>query len=231
ILGVDEFQTTQNAQATQVEIDIALVIDRSGSMAYSATEVADGSAPPAAAPFGWDFGDHVPPNSRWLDTVNAVNVFIGELNASPTTERVSLSTYEAHSTVDLNFTTNYSSVLTKLDVYTQNFNGGATNVAAGIDSGASTFNNAAARPWASKVLIVLTDGIQTVPGSPVTSANNAGSDGIMIHTVTFSDEADQTAMTNVAAATNGKHYHASTGADLSTVFREIAASLPTLLTK
>ncbi len=40
-----DFRPIKSAISTQMELDVALVIDRSGSMAYSATEIA-GYGPP-----------------------------------------------------------------------------------------------------------------------------------------------------------------------------------------
>jgi len=48
--------------------------------------------------------------------------------------------------------------------------------------------------------------------------------------VTFSDEADFPRMRAVAAATGGEHFHAPDAAALERIFRQIAATLPVLLT-
>ncbi len=77
----------------------------------------------------------------------------------------------------------------------------------------------------------MTDGIHNTGSDPIAAATAAAASGIMIFTVTFSDEADIARMQQVALIGNGKHYHATSAAQLSTVFAEIAASLPTLLTK
>ena len=51
------------------------------------------SSEPASAPSGWDFGDPVPPNARWLDLMGAVQTFIGQLKVSPGEELLGLATY------------------------------------------------------------------------------------------------------------------------------------------
>jgi Ca-activated chloride channel family protein len=53
----------------------------------------------------------------------------------------------------------------------------------------------------------------------------------MIFTVTFSDEANQAAMQQVASIGLGKHFHAPNAASLIAVFGEIAKFLPTLITE
>ncbi len=60
---------------TQPELDVALVLDRSGSMAFQTSEIA-GPYNPSAAALGWQFGYPVPPLSRWLDAVAATDSFL-----------------------------------------------------------------------------------------------------------------------------------------------------------
>lgn len=231
LLATRQFETHEIVQSTQVDVDIALVIDRSGSMAYAANEIADGSVPPAAAPYGWNFCDPVPPNSRWGDLVNGVNVFITELNASPRDELLSLASYSTNAGVDQNLTTNYSVIPTSMAVYSGSYCGGLTNVAEGIDVGVSTFANAAQRPWAAKVMVLMTDGIVTTGSDPLVSATNAAAQNITIFTISFALEADQTLMHQIATIGKGKHYHATNGSELSTAFQEIARNLPIVLTR
>ena len=55
-----QFGAQQRAIATQVDRDICIVIDRSGSMAFGVTETATGT--PSSAPSDWSWCDGVPPN-------------------------------------------------------------------------------------------------------------------------------------------------------------------------
>ena len=221
---------TSEAIVTQVELDIALVVDRSGSMAYAAQEVAAHPPIPAAAPAGWFFGDPVPSPSRWLDTVNAVDVFLSELAQSPQRERVTLVTYAGSATTDHDLTEDYSMPLAALSQYSANFNSGDTNISAGLRVAANTLASSSnVRPWASKVIVIMTDGIRTQGGNPVSRARTIGKTGVMIFAVTFSASADQQAMKDVAAAGGGIHYHAATSSGLADVFREVARNMPTLI--
>lgn len=231
VLTTNRFSVSQESRSTQIELDIAIVIDRSGSMAYSAAEPAVYPPSPSHAPVGWTFGWPVPPQSRWGDAVGAVNVFLQELTNSPTSEQVSLVTYNHVAGTDIPLTSNYSAVAASLNYYTLNFGAGATNIAGGINEGVNSLASTNSRPWASKVIVILTDGIQTVPGDIDGAAWNAANQGVMVFTVTFSNEANQWVMQNVASIGMGRHYHATTGSDLATVFHDIAKSLPTILTK
>ena len=231
IFSVNSFQAVQEARSTLVEVDIALVLDRSGSMAYSADEIAVHPPIPAAAPAGWQFGDPVPPDSRWLDVVAATDVFLDELVLSPASELVSLCTYNDTRTTDQTLTYDYQSVLAATNPYTLSFQSGKTNIAEGITAGVNSLSSGLSRPWATKVVVILTDGLQTAPGDPVAAAHSAVAQGVMIFTVTFSAEAGQATMQQVAEIGMGKQFHASNSSDLEAVFSNIAKSLPTLLTK
>ncbi len=225
-----DFRPIKTAICTQTELDVALVIDRSGSMAYGVNEIANGLTP-AAAPLGWQFGQPVPPLSRWLDAVAAVDSFLQLLNKSSLNEHVSLSTYSDDYRLEVPLTTNYFDVGYALDLNSASFRGGATNIGDGILTGLQSLSNPKlARPWASRVMIVLTDGIHNTGTDPLLAANLAANEDIMIFTITFSVEADIARMQQVAAAGKGNHFHATSAAQLNSAFKEIANRLPTLIT-
>ncbi len=231
ILGRDSVETSQSSISTQVQVDIALVIDRSGSMAYASNEKAAFPPAPKAAPPGWFFCDPAPPKSRWREMVAAVDVFIDELRSSPAPERVALVTYADSAKSEVNPTENYSKIQAGLNKYTKSLCSGKTNVGGGIERARNLIvNGKGARASAAKVLVVLTDGIHNTGTNPLKAANRAGRDGLLIFSVTFSNEANKKRMQQVASKAGGKHFHASNGSDLIAVFREIATSLPTLLT-
>lgn len=218
-----EHRPIKAAICTKVELDVSLVIDRSGSMSWDA----DGNRP--AEP--WAYGDPAPENSRWLDAVAAVDGFLTVMENSIHDEHVSLTTYESKATTDVELTNNYQSVRDALNVHTQSFGGGGTGIGNGIIDGVAALNrNLKARPWATRVLVVMSDGLETAGTSALYAAQQAAADNVMIYTVTFSNQADVTAMQDVAAAGAGKHYHADDSAQLNQAFEDIARGLPTLLT-
>lgn len=234
--GANQFAPSQSAVSTQAEVDIALVLDKSGSMAYGDTEASEAMAvagqAPASAPAGWKFCDPAPPGSRWLDLTTGVQAFLDAVSASPQQERVSLVTYSDVAVRELPLSTDYSTIPAALDVYTQRYCMGYTNIHDGIAKGINSLNDpATSRPWAAKVIIVLTDGRRTAGADPVTAAQQAFDQGITVYTATFSQEADQALMRRVASTGGGAHYHAATGDELTQLFRAVARRLPTLLTK
>jgi Ca-activated chloride channel homolog len=226
-----DFRPVKSAICTQTELDVVLVIDRSGSMAYGCFEAATASCPPVNAPPGWCFGMPVPMGSRWLDAVGSVSRFLQLLDQSAHRERVGLVTFGDLAAKDAPLSEDYSTVFNGMSVHTLRFNGGATNIGAGILNGAAILGDKRfARGWASRVMVILTDGNWTSGIDPSTCASMAAAQNIEIYTVTFSAEADQLKMQEVAAIGNGKHFHATTPAELSEAFKAISNTLPTLIT-
>lgn len=76
-----------------------------------------------------------------------------------------------------------------------------------------------------------TDGIHNLGPNPREAARRAAAQDIIIYTVTFSEDADIARMREVADITGGRHFHADTAGDLEQIFREIAQTLPVLVTK
>ncbi len=221
----------RTATSTKMTVDIVLVVDRSGSMAYSATEIGDGSAPPAAAPAGWWFDGPVPPQSRWLDLVAAVNAFNTALSTSPDHEQLALATYNEVPVINVPLTTNYTQVADALDAISLNFIMGATNIGDGMNAGLVALKDPTySRQFASKVMIVMTDGNHNTGWWPDSAATVIAAEGVTIYTVTFSDEANQALMQLVASRGSGEHFHATTSAQLTSAFQQIARRLPTILT-
>ena len=226
------FRPIKRSICTQVELDFVLVLDRSGSMAYSANETADPFAPPASAPFGWEFGNPIPPNSRWLDLVGAVDGFFSVLDESAHLEHVALASYASESSRDLVPSLDYEAVRSQLDSYSAAFYGGATNTGDGIRDGLALIGQqTTSRPWATRVMILMSDGLANTGPDPIFEANAAAQNGVVIHTVSFSDEADTTLMAQIATIGAGDHYHATNASQLEQAFENIARDVPTILTE
>ncbi len=235
IFGIGDFEPVQTATVVRFDRDICLVIDRSTSMKW---EIDSDSYPDDL-----DRCDLAhPTDSRWAALVTAVEGFNSELAATPQDEYVGLvsfgSDWEVCDIENVSVETNQTLtadtdlINTGMDeISARVFNGG-TNIEAGIEAAVDVLTGPAdTRPFARKCMIVFTDGHANQGGSPVTAAQAAADEQILIHTVTFSDGADQTAMKDVAAAGGGEHYHAPDAAALEQAFREIALSMLVVLTE
>jgi len=227
-----QIRPERTAISTQGVIDVALVIDRSGSMAYSATEVAAYPPAPASAPAGWDFGDPVPRNARWLDMIASVQVFINELNGSPVEELLSLTVYDDEATLPLPLSKNYSAVRDHLVGLSSAYEAGGTNIGGGMLKGLDSLKDTTySRSFATKVVVLMTDGVHNFGTSPESAAGRLANAGVTLFTITFSDEADQPLMERTAQRCGGQHFHAVTAVQLQNAFQAIARSMPTLLTE
>ena len=225
-----EIRAAKKATNSQTSLDVAIIVDRSGSMAFAANEASGGT--PAAAPPGWNYGDPVPPNSRWLDLVASVNGFCAELAATAKVEKVGLVSYASDVTRDVDLTDNYSSIDSHNMSISAAFDGGATNVGGGILEGVEAVTHPSlARPWATNALVLMSDGNHNTGTDPLVAAATAVSEQIPIYTVSFSSEADQVLMQQIADMTGGTHYHAVDAAQLNEAFRNIARRLPSMLTE
>jgi uncharacterized protein YfiM (DUF2279 family) len=207
-LGVNDFEPSQMASSVRLDRDLCLVLDRSGSMDQT------------------DAGNGL---SRWQALRHAVTEFRSGIDTTPHTELLGLASYSTTGQVDVSLTSNYAQIDSAVNSMDTN---GYTNISEGIDMGALVLTDTSyARPFAAKTMVVLTDGIWNRGRSPVLAAQDAAAARITIHTVTYSSSANRSDMIAVASATGGKHYHAPDGAALQAIFREIALSLPVILTE
>jgi Ca-activated chloride channel homolog len=232
LTSTTQFGTTQTAQSTEQCMDIVLVVDRSGSMAYSVGEVTDPAAgPPASAPPGWIWNQPCPPNARWLDLIAGIQVFVADLTSSASQEQLALVSYNNGTSIDVPLALTYAGITPALNVYTASFPSGSTATGDGILMGINALADPNARPWAAKIMIVMTDGLTNTGSDPIASATLAANQNIQIFTITYAAEADQVTMGQVATIGDGQTYHAMTASDLTTVFSNIASQLPSLLCK
>jgi hypothetical protein len=207
-LGKDKFETTTTSSVVQLDRDICLVLDRSGSM---------------------DTRDAGNGQTRWEALRVAVTEFRRGVDATNQTELVGLASYSTTATLDVALTGNYQQVDSAIAKMGPD---GWTNISGGIDNGIRVLTDKSrTRPFAYKTMVLLTDGIWNRGQLPADVARNAAAANITIHAVTFSPEANQADMIAVANATGGRHFHAPNGKELQKIFREIALTLPVVFTK
>ncbi len=237
LLGRTSFEPEQFATASQVDQDIVLVVDRSGSMAWDLSGD-EWSYPPGGR--GHPTGENHPPHptlSRWAAAVAAIGEFVAAINTTNPNEQVAMVTFSSDSgavlkaTIDSVLGFDYTEITGALaDLSSQPIRGG-TNIAAGIDFGVAALEANAARRYAQKTMIVMTDGQWNQGRDPREAAREAAAKGIKIHAITFSENADETSMRDVATIGGGKHYHAPDAQSLKDIYREIALTLQVILTE
>lgn len=227
------FSPNQSAIATYNNVDICLVLDRSSSMKLYTWDTGGGLS--SSDPRFCQLPD---PDSRWVALENAVNSFVDVLDNTVATEHVAVVTYssnytmssctpaitlpasriDSHLSGDLNDTRNAMATLSSTNW------GGMTEINEGIIRGRQVLTDPAmARANARKVMIVLTDGHYTNSIDPTPEAVAAAAQGIIVHSVTFGDDANQAAMQSVATGGGGTFHHAPDPNTLEDVFRKLAA--------
>ena len=170
----------------------------------------------------------------------AVEAFLQELEKSVQEEHVGLVSYSSNlsscgynykiSQIDCGLAKDYSPVRNAMAALSNKPVKGATAIGAGVDDGIKVLTGPDVRPYVQKTMVLLTDGLQNTGPEPLLSAQVAATKGIIIHTITFSSDADIARMEAVAAATGGRHFHADDMKTLVDVFKEVAA-VPVLITE
>jgi hypothetical protein len=169
-----------------------------------------------------------------------MNEFASALGVTPQSEYVSLVSYASNYTacsytnhssdIDLALSSDAAQLVSKIaNISARKFNG-MTDIAAGIDNGRTVLNSAASRPFAVKTMILMSDGHRTAGRDPVDAAADAAAEDIIIHTISFG-EANEAEMAEIAEMTGGKHYHAPNAAALQDIYREIAFTMPVVMTE
>ena len=200
IFGAENFQPTQVATATRTDRDIALVLDVSGSMTN---------------------------NGRFQGLQDGVDTFLRELDLTSQQEMVSLTVYSTQSR-KLQTLTNDMNLIR--DAFANEVPDGFTAIGRGLQTGLdSILNDPNARPFALKSIVVMTDGRQNRGVNPPVIARRAADQDVTIHTITFSEGANQELMQEVAEIGSGIHLHADNNQQLVEAFQDIARQLQVLL--
>lgn len=231
LYGRPDFHPEFESISAFIDVDICIVLDRSSSMKWAATDPTPNGLPSSdprycSVPYA---------DSRWIALDSAIQTFLAELQVTIGAEQVAMVTFATNNTsscgetnsassVDQDLTSNLNNITNAMNNRNSTTWNGGTDIAAGISLGNTVLTSGLARPNADKVMIVFTDG-QYTEADPTPMATAAANDGITVHTITFSPGANQTDMQAVATAGKGRHFHADNATDLDDIFREMAASL------
>lgn len=243
------FQIKYTSIATRVDHDLCLVVDRSGSMAWDMTgdewsypdsDEDDRDAKSDSIMQNYFRVPH-PDDSRWAALTRSADVFFDEIDDLPIEVPVGLVSFSSNfvfgvyeseaSTTHSNLTTKYNKLSSAMNEIGESELIGNTNIASGMQAAVDILTGGNSRITAKATIVLFTDGIVNQGTDPVLVARAAADANITVHTITFSAQADQVGMQAVAAAGQGNHYHAPDEASLRVIFKEIAETLPAVLTK
>lgn len=179
---------------------------------------------------------------------DSVDVFLSFLQQHSTDDRVALSifSYSDNSAIlEKGLTTQYSQISTIVNSRQAGHYVGGTNISAGMNKARLELQNNA-RVGAAKLLVLMTDGMPTLPtGNPTTDkqlvvneANACAAAKIPVVCISLGAAADTSLMQQVADITGGAHFVIPGGqtvdqvkAQLEEVFAQVAADRPLKLVK
>lgn len=174
---------------------------------------------------------------------DAVDVFLSYLAQKSKNDRVSLTIYsysDNTAILEQGLTTNFSSVSTRCRSRQAGHYAGGTNISAGMKKGREELE-ANGRKGASKVMILMTDGVVNLPtGNTATDKNHVRQEAqlcanakIPVVTISVGALADTALMQEVADLTKGAAFVipggqpvSSVKAQLEAVFKKVAADRP-----
>ncbi|MDX1948133.1 MAG: VWA domain-containing protein [Pirellulaceae bacterium] len=248
LIGTSSVTLSNTSEASAFAVEVCLALDRSHSMCFDQTGTTWSYPPPIL--LDWVQGIKTDPvaGSRWESLDTAINSFCGILKTSNYPPRVAVVTWASEigkSTTeysltgqtspavvtDLGLSTDMNAVYAAINSRSKNVMLGGTNMSVGIDQARTVLNGANVKPYAKKVMILMTDGQWNQGRDPLLAAADAAAEKITIHCICFLQNADQTTTKQIAAMTGGKFYYASNAAALDAAFKDLAYSLPVVLTK
>lgn len=259
VLGTGSFAPSYQAIAGQQDVEVCLCLDRSGSMLFdmSGNDFEYPPNNPRLSSFtGWGtmWQNHLSPphptSSRWAVLARAVNLFFDEAVLAAPQPRIGLVTWGSDYDMPISPYTHYNESQIEcslpassgfdFDANKRLITGvvadrgtkpmmGGTNLSAGLSQAITVLRGSNSNAFASKVVILLTDGAWNVGADPATVAAVARSNGIIVHCVSMLTSTQPT-LQNIATTTNGRYFSTSNEAELRAAFQELARSLPVVLT-
>jgi len=216
ILGLTNFSVGAIAESTRFDPNIAIIIDRSGSMC-------DDSHPPSTG--------HCPPVGPWepFSTVQRIaKEFVDQFKGDPIFTLISFSD---SATLDAPLTQDRSVIKAAIDNLKPL---GATDIAASLKTSIDQLLQSTGRN--PNLIVLMTDGVpNTVDGvyygdndpravdALINAANKAHDKNMTIFSINYGVHADNDLMNQVAATTEGKFYYAPNNALLQSVYSEIGS--------
>ena len=137
--------------------------------------------------------------------------------------------FKLPSAANFSWSSNRNSVENSIATRSASAVGGGTILSAGLDQAVQVLTGTNGRSLSKKVIILLTDGEWNAGRDPVLAAQDASAAGITIHCVSMLTSTQAT-LTQVASITGGQYYPTSDAAQLQQAFRDLARSLPIVLT-
>lgn len=248
VFGTNNFSTSNTSVASAFACEVCLVLDRSHSMCFDQT--GNDWSYPLPYLLDWILAIKNKPTagSRWLALDAAINSFCNILKTANAPPRVGVVTWaddvgkntteysltgqtSVGVLTDLGLSTDMTAVYNAVKAKSTKVMLGGTDMGSGMDAGITMLTGPSVKNYAKKVMILMTDGQWNAGNDPLLSATAAKNANITIHCVCFLQKADQTTTKAIANMTGGKFYYATDAASLDAAFKDLAYTLPVVLTK
>ena len=149
---------------------------------------------------------------------NAAKTFVDVVGEST---QVGLASYSTSSSLDYNialmFPANKTALHESIDAITPT---GSTCIQCGLETAANELVSSRGRDNATKVIVILTDGVGNV-GNSVTGSVYCRDRNVTVYTIGFGNDVDDVELTNIALLTHGEYYFAPDARTLDEIFRNI----------
>jgi len=165
---------------------------------------------------------------KLTDLKAGVGIFLDTFYNPSQPQLVGLSSYSTNATLDQDLTSDFAVVRQKANDMVAD---GWTNIGEGINFGRTILQGGRDPRFVEKTMVLMTDGIHNQATSPETAAAAAKANNMVIHTLTFGDDADLDRMRAIADLTGGTFHHAPDGDALMQAFEDIARTIRTSLTQ
>lgn len=231
IIGINSFKVEASAIATLANIDLVLVLDRSGSMDDDTLRY-------------WRccWWRYIVGGLQPMDQMrNAAKSFIGDLDSE--VDRVGVVSYSSSARQEQTLTNNFHGAMKAIDNVPNP--SGWTNIGDGLDKAIQELKSSRVRGSTVKVIILLSDGVPTCRPNglcggryyivsagkeyALEKAEEAKSNNFIIHTISLGTGPDRPLMQDIASRADGSEFFAATGASLSQVFENIRKRIPVRL--
>lgn len=220
------FRPVKSATAIQSDIDMAIVLDCSTSMVWP-----NSGTSPKESLLNINSLVSLPSDSRWKFSESGILDILDRMALTPAEERVGISTFGTLGAAENSLTSDYRQVRSSVSSCELPYLGGYSNAAAGmVQAGNILSDKNTARPWACRVVLLISDGKFT-GADPVAKATELAEQYILVYTISVADEADQGLMQRIAEAGHGEHMHASNVSQFGAMFNELSRRLPILITR
>jgi len=194
VFGIDSFELVRSSVAAQMDRDIALVLDVSTSMS----------------------GD-----GRFDAMIDAAHAFLDEIDLTYEIEHVSIVIYN-HSATNVQPLT-YDTAVLRSALNSVVITESGTGIGEGLLEGTQSLSSdALARPLAFQQIVLMTDGNHNTGIDPIDAVPTAVNLNHIVNTITFSNDANESLMSQVASLAGGTHLHAVDDQQLIDAFREMA---------